>query len=380
VKHTWKGEDIGAYVKDLSHSVANHANIEILTKAAVTNVSGFVGNFFTTVQVDGVSRELEHGVAILATGAHSLKPEEYLYGKSARVSRWHELEKLFTEEPQKLAETDAVAFIQCVGSREPERPYCSKICCTASVQQAIALKTQKPDMDVFILYRDLRTYGQREELYRKARELGVLFIRYAVDEKPVVEEVTVDGKTKLKIVVRDHVLGRPVNLYVDYLNLATAIIAKEQEDLAKFFKVPLNQDGFYLEAHMKLRPVDFSTDGVFVCGLAHYPKPMEESIAQAQAAVARAATVLSQRYVEVEPIVSAVNQEGCIGCGLCVVSCPFSAIQLIQVHGKGYRAENISASCKGCGICAAACPQKTIDMKHFRDSQILAAIHAGGAS
>jgi heterodisulfide reductase subunit A len=380
VKHTWKGEDIGTFVKGLTYSVANHANIEIMTKATVTNVSGFVGNFFTTVQVDGMSRELEHGVAILATGAHSFTPQEYLYGKNERVTRWHELEKLFTDEPQKLAEAEAVAFVQCVGSREPDRPYCSKICCTASVQQAIALKTQKPDLDVFILYRDLRTYGQREELYRKARELGVLFIRYSLGAKPVVEGVTVEGKAKLKITVRDHVLGRPVSLNVDYLNLATAIIASEQEKLAKLFKVPLNQDGFYLEAHMKLRPVDFSTDGVFVCGLAHYPKPMEESIAQAQAAVARAATVLAQRYVEVEPIVSSINQEGCIGCGLCVASCPFSAIQLLQVHGKGYRAENISASCKGCGICAAACPQKTIDMMHFRDSQILAVIHAGGAS
>jgi heterodisulfide reductase subunit A2 len=380
VQQSWKGEDIGQFVKDLRYSVENHANIEIFTNAQVTMASGFVGNFLTTVKTNGAERELQHGVAILATGAHSLKPEEYLYGKSERVTRWHELEKLFEEDPQRLADADAVAFIQCVGSREPQRPYCSKICCTASVQEAIRLKTQKPELDVYILYRDFRTYGLREELYRQARELGVLFIRFSLDHKPVVEKAMVDGKEKLAITVRDHVLGRPIQIMADYLNLATAIIPKGEQGLAQFFKVPLNQDGFYLEAHMKLRPVDFATDGVFVCGLAHYPKPIEESIAQAQAAAARAASVLTREYVEVEPIVSVVDQEGCIGCGLCEASCPFSAIRLIQVHGKGYRAENISASCKGCGICAAACPQKAIDMKHFRDRQILAAIHAGGAS
>ncbi len=245
-------------------------------------------------------------------------------------------------------------------------------------QQAIDLKSAKADLDVYVLYRDMRTYGEREELYRKARELGVIFIRYTMEGKPKVEKTVLDGKEKLMITVKDHVLDMPVQLYVDYLNLATAIEPESQETLAKFFKVPLNQDGFFLEAHMKLRPVDFATDGVFVAGLVHYPKPMDESIAQAQAAAARAATILTQQFVEVEPIVSSVDQEGCIGCGLCEASCPFSAIRLIQVHGKGYRAENISASCKGCGICAAACPQKTIDMKHFRDRQIIAAIQAGG--
>jgi len=379
VKQTWKGESVGTYVQDLIQRVKGNANIEVLTGSQIGNVSGFVGNFITTVKTNGSQTEMQHGVAILATGAESFQPTEYLYGQSDRVTRWHELEELFTKEPKRLDDADAVVFIQCVGSRQPDRPYCSKICCTASVQEAIELKTRKPDLDVYIIYRDLRTYGQREELYRKARELGVLFIRYDLENKPVVEKATIDGKEKLKVTVRDHILGRPISIFADYLNLATAIVARNQDTLAKFFKVPLNQDGFYLEAHMKLRPVDFATDGVFVAGLAHYPKPMEESIAQAQAAAARAATVLTQTAVEVEPIVSAVDQENCIGCGLCEASCPFNAIRLIQVHGKGYRAENISASCKGCGICAAACPQKTIDMKHFRDRQIIAAIHAGGS-
>ncbi len=177
----------------------------------------------------------------------------------------------------------------------------------------------------------------------------------------------------------DHILDRPLRITADFINLATAIYPKDHEELANFFKVPLNEDKFFLEAHMKLRPVDFATDGVFVCGLAHYPKPIEESIAQAQAAAARAANVLAQEFVEVEPIVSEVDQELCIGCGLCEAACAFGAIRLLKVEGIGYRAENIPASCKACGVCAASCPQKAIDMIHFRDKQIVAAIEAGGA-
>ncbi|AEB08714.1 fumarate reductase/succinate dehydrogenase flavoprotein domain protein [Desulfobacca acetoxidans DSM 11109] len=378
VGHTWKGEDVGAYIHDLSQRLLSHERVEVLTGAELIQVSGFVGNFESTVRSGGSERQLQHGVAILATGAHSLKPSEYLYGQNDRVTRWHDLEKRFIEQPRLLEEAEAVAFIQCVGSREPQRPYCSKICCTSSVAQAIALKKRKPELQVYILYRDLRTYGPREHLYRQARELGVLFIRYHQEEKPAVESTMINGREKLLITVKDHILDHYLKIPVDYLNLATAIIPRGLDTLAKFFKVPLNDDGFFLEAHMKLRPVDFATDGVFVCGLAHYPKPIEESIAQAQAAAARAASVLTRGFVEVEPIVSAVDAYLCIGCGLCEASCPFAAIRLIQVPGKGYRAENITASCKGCGVCAAACPQRAIDMIHFRDRQIMAVIHAGG--
>jgi heterodisulfide reductase subunit A len=367
------------YLSDLSEKINGHARIEVLLNTEISNVKGFIGNFTTTVRSQGSERELAHGVIILATGGAHLVPDEYLYGRSERVTLWHELEDLFESRPETLEQTEGVAFIQCVGSREPDRPYCSKVCCTSSIQQAIDFKTRKPDLNVYILYRDIRTYGQRENLYRKARELGVIFIRFSLDEKPVVEKATIDGKEKLKITVKDHILGIPVQLHVDYLNLATAIVPKGQEALAKMLKVSLNEDGFFLEAHVKLRPVDFATDGVFVCGLAHYPKPIEESIAQAQAAAARAASILSKESVEMAPIVSVVDRDKCIGCGLCEASCPFGAIQLVKVTGRGYKAENISALCKGCGICAAACPQHAIDMKHFRDQQILAAVEAGGA-
>jgi heterodisulfide reductase subunit A len=380
VRRTWKGEDVREYLSTLRERVLNHSRIETLTETAIKTVQGFVGQFTTTVVTDGTERDLHHGVVILATGARRFEPREYLYGQSDRVVLWHELEALYEAEPQRLRESEAVAFIQCVGSREPERPYCSKVCCTASVEQAIGLKTRKPDLDVFILYRDLRTYGLREDLYTRARELGVIFIRYNLDEKPVVEKTVSGGGEKLRITVKDHVLGAPVRLTVDYLSLATAIIPTGHKELAQQLKVPLNDEGFFLEAHMKLRPVDFATDGVFVCGLAHYPKPIDESIAQAQAASARAAAVLSRPYIEVEPIVSVVDPELCTGCGLCEKSCPFGAIRRYEVPGKGFIAETIATSCKGCGVCAAACPQKAIDIVHFRNSQLVAAIHAGGAA
>jgi heterodisulfide reductase subunit A len=316
-------------------------------------------------------------VVIVATGGVPYASKEYLNSQSKRVTMWHDLEEKIRSQPDLLDSCEGVAFIQCVGSREAERPYCSKICCTSSIQQAIDLKNRRPELNVYILYRDIRTFGQREDLYRQARDLGVLFIRFSTESKPVVEEVERDGRQMLRITVTDPILGRPLALHVDYLNLATAIVPRAVGDLAKMLKVPLNEDGFFLEAHIKLRPVDFATEGVFVCGLAHYPKPLEESIAQAQAAAGRAATLLTRRTVDVEPIVSVVDQEKCIGCGLCESSCPFGAIRLVEVTGKGYRAENVSALCKGCGVCAAACPQMAIDMKHFRDRQIRAAIRAG---
>ena len=335
-----------------------------------------MGNFTTTVDTEGGARELNHGVTICATGGDFLRPEEYLYGKSDRVTCWHELESLFEKEPGRLDQAKAVAFIHCVGSREPDRPYCSKICCTASVRQAMELKARKPDLDVYVLYRDMRTYGRREEAYRKAREMGVIFFRYSREEKPLVEQVSGEG---LQITLTDHVLGAPIKLDVDYVNLFTAIVPRGKE-LSKLFKVPLNDDGFFLEAHMKLRPVEFSTDGLFTCGLAHYPKPIEESIAQARATASRASTLLAQKQVRVEPLVSVVDQDKCMGCGYCESACPFGAIKLVKIEGKGYRAENLPALCKGCGICAAGCPQKAIDMFHFRDGQIEAAIQAGGES
>jgi heterodisulfide reductase subunit A len=339
-----------------------------LTQADVVEASGFVGNFETRVQSGEKIHLIQHGVAVLATGGQAVGTEEYLYGKHPSVTRWHDLEN----HPEKLDGADSVVFIQCVGSREEKRPYCSRICCTASVSQAIAIKEKQPGTDVFVLYRDIRTFGEREVLYKKAREKGVIFVRYSLEKKPVVTE-TPDG---LEVRVFDPILQKELYIHADLVNLATAIEPSPNADIAAFYKVPVNAENFFMEAHAKLRPVDFASDGLFVCGLAHYPKSLDESIAQAMAAAGRAATVLARASIQISPLVSQVNRDLCIGCGLCTEVCPFGAIIQEEVEGKGFKAKNISASCKGCGLCASSCPKKAIDMLHFRDDQIVAAVCA----
>ena len=320
---------------------------------------------------NGQESEIAHGVTILATGAHAFKPEEYLYGKNSRVFRWHELEEAWDTDTVKNAQS--AVFIQCVGSREEGRPHCSKICCTFSVQKAVELKKRDPEMDVYIIYRDIRTYGEREDLYREARGLGVIFIRYDLENKPVVTE-TPDGRLEVSVV--DHVLRRPIVLTPDFINLATAIHTVGAEELGQLFKVPLSQDKFFLEVHMKLRPVDFATDGIFMCGLAHYPKPIDESIAQAQAAAARAATVLARKTIEVEGVVSSVDESLCRGCGKCVAVCPYGAPLLIE-KAEGVQVSTIQeALCKGCGACAVACPTGAASIRHFNDAEVLTMVDA----
>jgi len=369
---TWKGEDVRSFLKDLIDRVTLHPSIEVLTGATITGVSGFVGNFKSSVVQGNENREIEHGVAILATGAHPVESNEYLYGKNPNVLKWFELDEKIENEPDVLKKMESAVFIQCVGSREPQRPYCSRICCTHAIHNAIRLKELNPDMTVSVLYRDIRTYGLREDLYKEARTKGVIFVRYNVEEKPKVEE----KNGKLHVVIKDHVLGMYVSIPADIITLSTAIEPNDNSELARFFKVPLNDEKFFLEAHMKLRPVDFATDGVFVCGMAHYPKPLEESIVQAQAAAARAASILAKDTITIEPAVSQVTVEKCIGCGICAEICAFSAIVLDETEDGLIRAKNITASCKGCGLCAASCPQKAIDMFHFKDEQIMAAIDA----
>jgi heterodisulfide reductase subunit A len=369
--HTWKGENVPEYVRNLVREVGQSENIKVFLNSTVRATSGFIGNFSTTVASNGQESEIAHGVTILATGAQSLEPQEYLYGKNSRVFRWHELDDAWDTDTVKNARS--AVFIQCVGSREEGRPHCSKICCTFSVQKAVELKKRSPEMDVYIIYRDVRTYGEREDLYKEARQIGVIFIRYDLENKPVVTE-TPDGK--LEVNVMDHVLRRPIVLRPDFINLATAIITNGAEELGSLFKVPVSQDKFFLEVHMKLRPVDFATDGIYMCGLAHYPKPINESIAQAQAAAARAATVLSRKSIEVEGVVSSVNESLCRGCGKCVEVCPYGAPLLVEKAGGVQSSTIQEALCKGCGACAVVCPTGAASIRHFNDQEVLTMVDA----
>lgn len=373
LKKTWRDEDVPEFLKQLIDEVSGHHNIQVHLNAQLKETSGFVGNFKTAIGLNGDDSglEIEHGVTILATGAYPIKPDEYLYGRNDRVFRWHDLDEAWDSDLVKNA--NSAVFIQCVGSREPERPHCSKICCTFSVHKAVELKERNPEMDIYVLYRDIRTYGEREDIYKKARAKGVTFIRYSQESKPVVTEIE---NGNLEVTVVDQILQRPITLTPAFITLASAIETRGLEELAQIFKVPLSQDNFFLEVHMKLRPVDFASDGVFVCGLAHYPKPIDESIAQAQAAAARAATILAQEKIEVEGVVSTVDESLCRSCGECVETCPYGAPELVEIS-EGVQVSQIQeALCKGCGACAVACPTGAAAILHFTDNEILTMVEA----
>ncbi len=363
---TWRGEDIGSYVRKLSAETLSHPLITVHLSGKIKNVEGFVGNFKTTVQKGDGSLVIEHGVAVVATGGKEFLPDEYLYGRDSRILTHQQLDRMFLDGDPALEKLENAVFIQCVGSREPSRPYCSRLCCTHSLESAVELKKKNPDANIYVLYRDIRSYGERELLYKEAREAGVLFIRYDLENKPKVE--LVDGG--LRVTVVDHVLRRPIALRPDIVALATAILPRDNEELSRFFKVPINEDGFFVEAHAKLRPVEFATDGVFLCGLAHYPKPIDESISQAQAAASRAATLLSRDTIHFAGTVAFANQQVCSGCGVCAVICPYKAPGL---NDKG-KAEINPALCKGCGLCAASCRSGAIGLRGFDDAQIFAVI------
>ena len=368
---TWKGEDIQRNLSELIKSVESDGNIKVRLNAELKAVGGFVGNFKTNLTADGKDEELDHGIAILATGASELKPDEYLYGKDPRVVTHLELDKKFMDNDPALKEMKTAVFIQCVGSREPERPYCSRVCCTHAIESALHLKSLNPDMNIYVLYRDIRTYGEREYLYRKARLAGILFIPFSVDEKPRVSS----QKEGLTIEVMDHLLGRTVVIRSDLLALAAAIIPQRDDRLARLFKVPMNEDGFFVEAHAKLGPSEFATDGVYLCGMAHYPKPIDESVAQALAASSRAVTLLSRGTIRVSGTVAQVDPIYCSSCGVCVEICPYAASSLATEGPFAGRAEINPVLCKGCGLCVASCRSGAINLKGFGTDQIMAMIN-----
>ena len=361
-----KGHNYRGYLEDLIKSVQNNPNIEILFNSEVKDTSGFIGNFITQIATPAGEREIEHGATIMATGGHPFTPEEYLYGQHPNILLPFDLDKAIAEKDARVTGAQQAVFIQCVGSREPERPYCSRLCCTHSVESALELKKLKPDMDVFILYRDLRTYGVKELLYKEAREKGVVFIRFDLDGKPKVEKTAEGGLT---VTIKDPILGIPVTLKPDLLTLASAVLPNPTEAMGEIFKVTRNAEGFFNEAHAKLRPVDFASDGIFLAGLAHYPKPIDESIAQAKAAAARAATFLAQDTVKVGGIVAVVDPDKCVVCLTCVRTCPFNVPVIDYKIDAAYIDP---AKCQGCGICPSECPAKAITLKNFTDAQIIA--------
>jgi heterodisulfide reductase subunit A len=364
------GEDIPSKLARLIQAVDSDSNISVYVDTELENVEGFVGDFKSTLSTNGQKHLVEHGVSVIATGAEEFKPNEYLYGKDPRVRTHLELDQMFLHDEGALRRVKTTVFIQCVGSREPERPYCSRVCCTHSVKSAIRLKELNPDMSVYVLYRDIRTYGEREYLYRKARLAGVLFIPFALDRKPAVEAEE-DG---LRVEVFDPLLGEPIAIKADLLSLATAIVPYKDERLARLFKIPLGEDGFFVEAHAKLGPSEFATDGVFLCGMAHYPKPIEESVAQAQAAASRAVTLLAGKSTKISGTVAEINPVFCSRCGVCVEICPYSAASMDESGSRPDRAEINPVLCKGCGLCAASCRSGAINLRGFGTEHIMAMI------
>jgi len=353
----------------LIEQVKKNENIHIYTEAEVLDVYGFVGNFKSKIKQPNMLKELEHGIIIVATGAMEYTPTEYLYGEDPRIITQHELEKTLAKGQFKAK---SVVMIQCVGARNKEKPNCARICCGQATKNALKIKETDSEAEVYVLYKDMRTYGFKEDFYRESAAKGTLFIGYDEERKP---RITIDNG-KLRAVFWDPVLKQEVELEPDLVVLSAATVPNPgNKHLAEMLKVPLTKDGFFLEAHMKLRPVDFATDGVFLCGMAHSPKYLDESIAQACAAASRATTVLSKKTLETEGTIASVVEDLCSGCRVCEHLCPYGAVEIQIRNGKPV-AHVLEALCKGCGSCGTACPTKAITLGHFTNEEILAQIDA----
>lgn len=370
IHKTLQGDDVQAYIDELIETVNHDDNIQVLKEALLADFSGSKGNFKTLLNVGPAMyhREVNHGVLIVATGAKEYTPNEYLYGENKSVKTQVELEDILLMDREIAKGWHNIVMIQCVGSRNAENPNCSRVCCQQAIKNAIALKEINPTNNLYILYRDIRTYGFAEDYYRKARELGVHFLRFKEHEEPRVEQVD----NKIQVSFRDITLGREMTIFPDQLILSAGMVAGETEELSNMIKAPLTSDHFFLEAHVKLRPVDTQTDGIFICGTAHSPKRIDETISQSLAASSRACSLLAKDYIEVGGVVARVDPELCAACLICVRACPY---EVPFINKDGVSEIDIS-KCHGCGICAAECPAKAITLQHFEDSQILAEVDA----
>jgi len=365
---TIEGEDIQELLVGLIENVSHHEKIQVLTESLIVGFSGFKGNFTTEVLVGPAmyERKIDHGVVILATGANEYEPKEYSYGEDSRIMTQIEMGKRLEEEG--TANLSNVVMIQCVGSRNEEFANCSRVCCQTAIKNALHIKEQNPDTNVYVLYRDIRTYGLMENYYREARREGVMFFRFNRDEPPRVEP----NEEGIKVTFKDHVLQRDLSVTADALSLSAGMRPEDTEELANIVKLARNQDGYFMEAHVKLRPVDTPNEGIFVCGTAHSPKLITESISQSLAAASRAATFLSQAEITLSVVTAKVDQEHCASCLVCVRSCPYGVPRI----NKDGVSEIDEALCRGCGICAAECPAKVIQLSWYEDDQVMSKVDA----
>jgi heterodisulfide reductase subunit A len=377
VHTTLEGLDVQAYLRDLIRKVYQHPLVHVYTEATITDATGYVGNFVTAVKSERGVTEIKHGAAVIAIGADIYTPTEYLYGEDDRVMTQLEMEDRIIRKEEKLMKSQSLVMIQCVGCRNEDRNYCSRICCSESVKNALKLKEINPKIDIYILFRDIRTYGFKEDYYREAADKDVKFIRYEPQDNPQVEAgESEEGRPVLKVTVTDYVLGKKLVIDADFLALAAAVIpSSATQEIAGLFKVPLNPDGFFKEAHVKLRPVEFGTDGVYLCGLAHYPKFIQETINQAYGAAGRVLTLLSHDTVVASGSVCEVDEKKCMGCGACISACTYGAIEFRDTK-QGKKAVVNPVLCKGDGLCNARCPTGAISLKHFTDEEVLSQIDA----
>ena len=377
IHQTLEGLDVQSYLRDLIKKVYAHPSIHVYTDAVIMEAAGYVGNFTTRVKSERGIKEIKHGAAVIATGANVYKPTEYLYGTDDRVMTHLELEERIHSSDEKIKNAKNLVMIQCVGCRNEDRNYCSRICCGESIKNALKLKELNPKMDIYILFRDVRTYGFREDYYREAANREVKFIRYEPQDKPLVEAgESQEGQPILKVTATDYVLGNKLEIEADFVALAAAIVpADGSKETAQQFKVSLGQDGFFQEAHVKLRPVEFAADGVYLCGMAHYPKHITETINQAYGAAGRVMTLLSHDTVVASGSVCEVNEKKCMGCGACSAVCTYGSIELRKTP-NGVKAIVNPILCKGDGLCNAKCPTGAIQLKHFTDKGLFAQIDA----
>ena len=376
IYHTLDGMDVQAFLRDLVRKVYRHPSIHVYTDAAIMEATGYVGNFTTRVKSENRVTELAHGAVVIATGADEYKPAEYLYGEDERVLTHLELGERIAKKDERLINSRSLVMIQCVGCRQEDRDYCARVCCSHSVKNALKLKEVNPGMDVTILFRDMRTYGFSEDYYREASNKDVRFIRYEPHDKPQVEAVEAEGRPVLRVTLPDYILGQKLAIDADCLALAAAVIPPPgNREISRWFKVSLGQDDFFKEAHVKLRPVDFAADGVFLCGTAHYPKHLPEAINQAYGAAGRVLTLLAHDIVTVSGSVCDVDEGKCIGCGACIAACTYGAVEFRETR-RGKKALVNPVLCKGDGLCNVKCPTGAIFLKHFTDEELISQIDA----